>query len=104
VALGSDGPLNPFLNVMFASINANNPAESMTREQALAAYTHGSAFAAFQEKEKGTIAAGMLADLAVLSQDILTVPPDALPATTSVLTIVGGRVVHEQKPSGPRVR
>jgi predicted amidohydrolase YtcJ len=104
MALGSDGPLNPFLNVMFASINANNPAESMTREQALAAYTHGSAFAEFQEKEKGAIAAGMLADLAVLSQDILTVPPDALPATTSVLTIVGGRVVHEQKSSTPEPR
>ena len=34
VALGSDGPINPYLNVMFASINANNPAEAMTREQA----------------------------------------------------------------------
>ena len=97
VALGSDGPLNPFLNVMFATISANNPAEAMTREQAIAAYTRGSAFAEFKEGEKGTLAPGMLADLAILSRDIFTVPPDALPATTSVLTVVGGKVAHERK-------
>ena len=97
VALGSDGPLNPYLNVMFASINANNPTESMTREQALVAYTRGAAFAELRENEKGTIAAGMLADVAMLSQDVFTVPSDALPATTSLLTIVGGRIVHEPK-------
>jgi predicted amidohydrolase YtcJ len=95
VALGSDGPLNPFLNLMFASIAANNPAQAMTREQALIAYTRGAAFAEFQEQHKGTIAPGMLADLAMLSQDIFTVPPDALPGTTSLLTLVGGRSVHE---------
>ena len=39
----------------------------------------------------------MLADLAMLSQDIFTVPPDALTKTASLLTVVGGRVVHEQK-------
>lgn len=39
----------------------------------------------------------MLADLALLSQDIFTPPPDALPGTSSLLTLVGGRVVHEQK-------
>jgi predicted amidohydrolase YtcJ len=95
VALGSDGPLNPFLNLMFAGIAANNPAQAMTREQALIAYTRGAAFAEFQEQHKGTIAPGMLADLAMLSQDIFTVPPDALPGTTSLLTIVGGQVIHE---------
>jgi predicted amidohydrolase YtcJ len=95
VALGSDGPLNPFLNVMFASLLANNPAQAMTREQALLAYTRGAAFAEFQEQQKGTIAPGMLADLAMLSQDIFTVPPDALPGTTSLLTLVGGTVIHE---------
>jgi predicted amidohydrolase YtcJ len=97
VALGSDGPMNPYLNVMFASINANNPAEAMTREQAITAYTVGSARAEMTENQKGTIAPGMLADLAMLSQDIFTVPPDALPTTISVLTLVGGRVVHERK-------
>jgi predicted amidohydrolase YtcJ len=97
VALGSDGPLNPYLNLMFASINANNPGEAMTREQAIAAYTLGSARAELMETQKGTLAPGMLADLAILSQDIFTVPPDALPATRSVLTVVGGTVVHEGK-------
>jgi predicted amidohydrolase YtcJ len=97
VALGSDGPLNPYLNVMFASINANNPAEAMTREQAIAAYTLGSARAELMEAQKGTLAPGMLADLAMLSQDIFTVAPDALPATQSVLTVVGGTIVLERK-------
>jgi predicted amidohydrolase YtcJ len=97
VALGSDGPMNPYLNVMFASINANNPTQAMTREQAVAAYTLGSARAELTDAQKGTLAPGMLADLAMLSQDIFTVPPDALPATTSVLTLVAGQIVHERK-------
>ncbi len=49
------------------------------------------------EAQKGTLSPGMLADLAMLSQDIFTVPPDALPATVSVLTLVGGTVVYELK-------
>ena len=49
------------------------------------------------ETRKGTLSPGMLADIAMLSQDIFTAPPDALPATFSVLTLVGGKVVHEQK-------
>ena len=97
VALGSDGPINPYVNVMFASINANNPAQAMTREQAVGAYTLGSARAEMMETHKGTLSPGMLADLAILSQDIFTAPSDALPATFSVLTIVGGTVAHERK-------
>jgi predicted amidohydrolase YtcJ len=97
VAIGSDGPLSPFLNLMFASINANNPTEALTREQAVTAYTSGAAFAEMKEKEKGTIAPGMLADLVVLSQDIFTVPVEALPTTSSVMTMIGGRVVYERQ-------
>lgn len=97
VALGSDGPLNPYLNLMFATINANNPSEAMTREQVISAYTLGSARAEFAEARKGTMAPGMVADLTMLSQDIFTVPTDALPATTSLLTVVGGKVVFEKK-------
>ena len=93
-ALGSDGPINPFLNIMFATINEGNPQEALTVEDALTAYTRGSAYAEFAEKTKGTLAPGMLADLAILSQDIFRVPPPDLPKTTSVLTIVGGRIVH----------
>ncbi len=96
VALGSDGPMNPYLNVMFASINANNPPQAMTREQAVRAYTFGSAWAENLEAQKGTLSPGMLADLAILSQDIFTVSPAELPRTHSVLTVVGGTVVHER--------
>lgn len=97
LALGSDGPLNPFVNLMLAATHPNRPEEALSREQALRAYTFGSAYAEFTEEHKGSIAPGMLADLAMLSQDIFEVAPEALPATTSLLTIVGGRVVHEEE-------
>lgn len=97
LALGSDGPMNPFLNVMFATISAGNPSGALTREEAVTAYTRGSAYAEQMEHEKGVIAKGMLADLAMLSQDIFTIPSPDLPATVSVLTIVGGRIVHEAR-------
>jgi hypothetical protein len=94
LALGSDGPPDPFLNVFFATTHALNPREALTREQAVAAYTRGSAYAEFAEGEKGTLAPGMLADLVVLSQDLFTVPA-AIPATKAVLTLVGGRAVFD---------
>ena len=97
-AIGSDGLLNPFLNIMFAAINPTNPSQAITVEQAVAAYTRGSAAAEFAERQKGTIAPGMLADVALLSQDIFKIPITDLPRTTSVLTIVNGRVVHEPRP------
>src|SRR4051794_15889187 len=65
-----------------------HPGEGITREQAVEAYTRGSAFAEFAETEKGTLTAGKLADLAVLSQDIFKVAPPELPKTLSVLTLV----------------
>jgi predicted amidohydrolase YtcJ len=95
VALGSDGPLNPYLNVMFAVTHPNNTTEAITREQAVSAYTRGSAVAEFTEGDKGRIAVGQLADLAVLSQDIFTIPLQALPATRSILTLVGGKIVYD---------
>jgi predicted amidohydrolase YtcJ len=95
IALGSDGPPNPFLGIMLATTHPNNPSQRLSREQAVTAYTRGSAYAEFAEGEKGMLAPGMLADLAVLSQDIFTVPAAALPATRSVLTVLGGKVVYE---------
>lgn len=95
LAVGSDGERNPFLNIMFATIHLANPEEALTREQAVLAYTRGSAYAEMMEQEKGTLAPGMLADLAVLSQDIFTVPLEALPGTTSVLTLVGGNMAYD---------
>ncbi len=97
LALGSDGPTNPYLDIMFAANPGNRPSEAITREQAVTAYTLTSAYAEFQEKEKGTIEAGKLADVAVLSQDIFTVPAEELPKTVSVLTLVGGKVVYKAK-------
>ena len=95
-AIGSDGPINPFLNIMFATMNPANPSQALTVEQAVAAYTRGSAAAELAERQKGTIARGMLADVALLSQDIFKVPIPDLPRTTSVLTIVNGRIVVEK--------
>jgi predicted amidohydrolase YtcJ len=96
VGLGSDGPVNPYLNILFASLHSNRPAEAITREQAVIAYTQGSAYAEFAEQDKGTLEPGKLADLAVLSQDIFKVPPPELPKTVSVLTMVGGKIVHRK--------
>jgi predicted amidohydrolase YtcJ len=58
-------------------------------------YTLGSDYAEHTEREKGSIAPGMLADIAVLSQDIFTVQVAELPRTESVLTLVGGRVAWD---------
>jgi len=65
------------------------------REALVRGYTAGSAYAEFEERDKGLLAPGMLADLAVLSQDIFTVPLEDLPKTESVLTLVGGRIVWD---------
>lgn len=94
VALGSDGLLNPYLNILLASTHPDRPSEAITREQAVIAYTATSAYAEFV-KDKGTLEPGKLADLAVLSQDIFTVPVHALPKTESILTVVGGKVVYD---------
>ena len=101
LALGSDGPTNPYLDIFFATNPGNRPSEAITREQAVIAYTATSAYSEFQEKEKGTIEPGKLADIAVLSQDIFTVPTPELPKTVSVLTMVGGKVVYKATRSEP---
>lgn len=95
LAIGSDGPPSPFLNILFAVTHPTNRREALTREQAVTAYTRGSAWAELAETEKGTLAPGMLADLAVLSQDVFTVEEGRLPETASVLTVIGGRVVYD---------
>ncbi|HKW19081.1 MAG TPA: amidohydrolase [Terriglobales bacterium] len=95
VALGSDGPLNPYLNMMLATTHPINPNEALTREQSVIAYTLMSAYAEFAEKDKGSIEPGKLADIAVLSQDIFAAPASDLPKTESVLTIVGGKIVYD---------
>lgn len=97
VAIGSDGPNNPYLNILLASTFGRNPAEAITREQAVTAYTLTSAYAEFAEKDKGSLEPGKLADLAVLSQDIFKVLAGDLPKTESVMTMVGGTIVYDAK-------
>lgn len=96
LAFGSDSPQpNPFVDLYFAVVHPFHPTEALTMEQAVTAYTRGSAKAEFQEWQKGSIKPGYLADLAVLSQDIFTIPPPAIPGTTSLLTLVGGEVTWD---------
>lgn len=97
IAIGSDGPMNPGLNIMLATTAPGNTAEAITREEAVDAYTRGAAYAELMENDKGTIAVGKLADLAILSQDIFRVPAGALPETTSVLTIVDGKIAYDAR-------
>jgi predicted amidohydrolase YtcJ len=92
VAFGSDGPPNPFLNLMLAITHPHQHSEGVSREQALIAYTRTGAYAEFEERDKGTLTPDKYADIAVLSQDIFTVPLAQLPATRALLTLVGGRV------------
>ena len=69
------------------------PDQKMTREEALRAYTANGAFAAFEEGLKGSLTPGKLADITVLSRDILTCPEDDIPGTEVLYTIIGGKVL-----------
>ncbi|GLV85423.1 amidohydrolase [Streptomyces lavendulae subsp. lavendulae] len=70
------------------------PAELLDRQEALGLYTRGGARLTGEEDVKGVLREGCYADLAVLSQDYLTVPEEVIPDIESVLTVVGGRIVH----------
>ncbi|MBI3422976.1 MAG: amidohydrolase [Acidobacteria bacterium] len=73
-----------------------HPEEKVTREQALKMFTLWAAFAAFEEKSRGTIEIGKLADLTVLSADIMTIPESEILKTRCALTVVNGEVVFEE--------
>jgi predicted amidohydrolase YtcJ len=98
VAFGSDGPFNPYRDLMIVTDASGKPSGSLTREQAVIAYTRMAAYAEFAEKDKGTLEPGKFADLAVLSQDIFRVASGDLPKTESLLTVVGGKVVYSAGP------
>lgn len=70
--------------------------QKMTRAQALKSYTWNGAFAAREESLKGSLAPGKLADITVLSKDIMTIAEDEIPSTTVVYTIVGGKVAYSK--------
>jgi predicted amidohydrolase YtcJ len=71
--------------------------QKMSREEALRSYTINGAFAAFEEDVKGTLKVGKLADMTVLSRDIMTVPDDEIPTARVLYTIVGGKVLYTAK-------
>jgi predicted amidohydrolase YtcJ len=72
------------------------PDQRMTREDALKAYTLNGAYTAFEEAVKGSLAPGKLADITILSKDILTIPEDEILKTEVLYTIVGGKVLFKK--------
>ena len=105
LAFGTDypvEPITPFRGVYAAVTRMNeagtksyDPGQKLTIEQALAAYTTGSAYAQFAEKEKGTLAPGMLADFVVLDRDLTKVSPREILKTKVLRTVVGGKTVYQ---------
>lgn len=108
VVFGSDwfvAPLSPLLGihaaVTRATLDGKNPRgwvpeQKITVEEAVRAYTSLCAYAEFAERVKGTLEAGKLADLVVLSDDIFKIDPDRIQKTEVVYTIAGGRIVYSR--------
>ena len=74
------------------------PEQKISVEDALRAYTHGGAYASFDEKEKGILSVGALADFAIVDRDLTRIAPEQIRDAHVALTAVGGRVVYERKP------
>ena len=70
--------------------------QKMSRMEALRSYTWNNAYAAFEENLKGSLKTGKLADVTVLSKDILTIPDDEIPATKVDYTIIGGKIAYQR--------
>jgi predicted amidohydrolase YtcJ len=108
LAFGSDWPvvaLNPMLGIHTAVTRTSvdgqpeggwHPDQRLTLRAAVNAYTADAAWASFDEQRKGTLAAGMLADLVILSRDIFSAPVAALASTTIEVTIFDGNVVYQR--------
>lgn len=109
MTFGSDwtvAPLSPLLGIYAAvtrrttdgsTPNGWFPEQKISVERAIEAYTIQNAYAAFDEKEKGSITPGKLADFVVLSDDILAIDPVKIESVDVEMTVVGGRVVYEKK-------
>jgi hypothetical protein len=104
VAGGSDSPVvpdNPLVGI-YAAVTRRaesgqylSPEERISAKQALAMYTINAAYASFEENIKGSITPGKLADMVVLSDDLLKSPPEQLKDIRVEMTIIDGRVVWE---------
>ena len=109
LAFGTDwtvAPLNPLLSIYGAvtrrTIDGKNPSgwvpeQKISVEEAVRAYTVGSAYAEFQDTVKGTITPGKLADLVILSRDLFTIDPKEIENVKVLMTIIDGRVVYEAR-------
>jgi predicted amidohydrolase YtcJ len=107
LAFGTDypvEPLTPFRGLYAATTRKSENGkdeyfseQKISMDQAIAAYTTGSAFAEFDEKQKGLIVPGMLADFVVLDRDITAVIPPKLLETKVLRTVVGGKTVYQAK-------
>lgn len=107
LAFGTDYPVEPItpFRGLYAAVTRKNeagtkeyfPEQKITIQQAIAAYTTGSAFAQFAEKEKGLLQPGMLADFVVLDRDILQVAPAEILKTRVLRTVVGGKTVYQDE-------
>lgn len=108
VPFGTDWPIepiNPYLG-LFAAVTREStelqpaggwlPQERLDIAEAIRCYTAESAYASFEEKEKGQIAPGMLADLVVHTRDLLTIKPEEILQTETAITIFDGRVVYQK--------
>jgi len=106
MANGTDTPveeIDPFA-CLYASVSRKRvdtgleffPEQAMQRPEALRSYTAWNAFAAFEEQEKGVLAPGKLADLVVLSTNLLRCPPTEIRSTKVLKTIIAGKVVYMQ--------
>ncbi|MEK6757093.1 MAG: amidohydrolase [Bacteroidota bacterium] len=108
LSFGSDwtvAPLNPLLGIYAAvtrrttdGANPNGwfPKQKISVAEAIEAYTINNAYASFEEKDKGSITVGKLADLVVLSDDILSIDPVKIEHVQVEITVVGGKVVYEK--------
>ncbi len=102
--LSSDGmqiaPMNPWIHMYYANTGKNargvviNGSQTITRHEALALYTSRNGWFLREENDLGTIQPGKFADLAVIDRNYFTVPAEELKRIRSVLTLVGGRIVH----------
>jgi predicted amidohydrolase YtcJ len=107
LAFGTDYPVEPVtpFRGLYAAVTRKSengkqeyfPEQRLTMDQAIAAYTTGSAFGEFEEKEKGTLVPGMLADFIVLDRDPTASSPEKLLGTKVLRTVVGGKTVFEAK-------
>lgn len=109
LCFGSDwtvAPLNPLLGIYAAvtrrTLDGANPGgwfpeQKISVVEAIEAYTINNAYAAFEENEKGSITVGKLADLVVLSEDIISIDPTTIENVRVDLTVVGGKIVYEKK-------